>query len=136
MAASPPSERSATLPRSERLLRRSQFVRVQQGGRRVNTAHFVVLVLSQAGSPLRAEELAPGRRLGLTVGKRVGNAVRRNRIKRVLREVYRRNKALFPADCDVVIVARPGAERLDYRAVKAEMERARDALARVSTRPK
>ena len=121
---------SATLPRSARLLRRGDFVRVQNAGRRVHTAHFVLLVLPR-GAPSKTQAPAePRLRVGVTVGKRVGGAVRRNRVKRLLREVYRRNKGLFPTDCDVVCVARPGAERLDYDAVKAEIERARDALAR------
>jgi ribonuclease P protein component len=43
-------------------------------------------------------------RLGLSVGKRCGNAVRRNRIKRVLREAYRLNRQLLNVPCDLVIV--------------------------------
>jgi ribonuclease P protein component len=107
-------------PKQARLVRRGQYLRVQNTGRRVHTAHFVILILP-----------SDAQRFGVTVGKRVGNAVRRNRIKRVARELYRREKALFPADCEVVLVARPGAERLDYDAVKAELVRAQAALARV-----
>jgi ribonuclease P protein component len=107
-------------PRSARLLRRSEFLRVQNSGRRVHTAHFIILLSQGQGS-----------RLGVTVGRRVGCAVRRNRIKRVVREVFRRNRELFPADCDVVLVARSGAERLDYGSVKDELTRAQAALARL-----
>jgi len=108
-------------PRSARLLRRSEFLRVQTGGRRVHTPHFIILVTQGQGSS----------RLGVTVGRRVGCAVRRNRIKRVVREVFRRNRELFPADCDVVLVARSGADRLDYGSVKDELTRAQAALARL-----
>jgi ribonuclease P protein component len=121
---------AARLPRSARLLRRGEFLRVQNAGRRVNTQHFVVLVLRWEDRPVRTSDSHERSRLGVTAGKRVGGAVRRNRVKRLLREVYRQNKALFPADCDVVCVARPGADRLDYRAVQSELERAREALAR------
>lgn len=114
-----PNER---FPRSERLLRRADFVRVQQQGRRVHTAHFVMLLLRS-----RME----GLRLGVTVGKRVGCAVQRNRVKRLVREVFRRNKLLFPRDCDVVLVARPGADALDYASVLGELVRAQAAIARV-----
>jgi ribonuclease P protein component len=69
-------------------------------------------------------------RLGVTVGKRVGKAHDRNRVKRLVREVFRRNKALFPALCDVVLVARPGSERLDYGTLEGEIARATAALAR------
>lgn len=112
----------ARFTREDRLLRRSEFVRVQQQGRRVHTSHFIVLIL-------------PGRtgrtRLGVTVGRRVGGAVKRNRIKRLVREVFRRNRALFPSACDVVLVARPGADSLDYGSVQGELERAQNAIERV-----
>jgi ribonuclease P protein component len=107
------------LPRRQRILRRAHFLRVQGQGHKVHTRHFVILLM--ASDTLR---------LGVTVGKRVGKAHDRNRVKRLVREVFRRNKALFPALCDVVLVARPGAERLDYGALKGELERASAALSR------
>lgn len=113
--------RDETFPRTHRLLRRSEFVRVQQQGRRVHTGHFVMLVM---------RGLTPVTRLGVTVGRRVGGAVQRNRVKRVVREVFRRNRQLFPRDCDVVLVARVGADRLDYAAVLGELERAQNAVER------
>lgn len=69
-----------------------------------------------------------GQRLGITVTKKVGNAVVRNRIKRVVREVFRRNRALFPLSTDVVFIAKQGAGKLGYAEALAEIERARDAL--------
>jgi ribonuclease P protein component len=107
-------------PSTSRLLRRSDFLRVQHTGLRVHTPHFVILVVSGGD----------GQRLGVTVGRRVGGATRRNRVKRLIREVFRRNRELFPDDCDLVLVARPGAERLDYDAVKSEVERAQNAMRR------
>lgn len=116
-----PSER---FPRSDRLLRRSDFVRVQQQGRRVHAEHFILLML-------RGRDGAATARLGVTVGKRVGGAVERNRVKRLVREVFRRNRDLFPVGCDVVLVARPGADRLDYSSVHAELARIQNAIERV-----
>ena len=55
-------------------------------------------------------------RLGLAVSKRLGNAVLRNRIKRYLRETFRRHKAVLVIPCDVVIVARHGAVGVPYTA--------------------
>jgi ribonuclease P protein component len=117
---------SERFPRQHRLLRRGEFVRVQQQGRRIHTAHFILLLLRA-----QARDANPYTRLGVTVGRRVGGAVQRNRIKRVVREVFRRNRALFPPEYDVVLVARPGAERLDYDAVRSELVRAQAAIERL-----
>jgi ribonuclease P protein component len=129
--------------REERLLRRREYLRVQQQGRRVHTAHFIWLLL-QARVPVRVpvrvnegasvpcdRDTGPRARLGITVGRRVGGAVQRNRIKRLVREVFRRNRALFPRDCDTVLVARPGAEGLDYGSVLEELTRAQAAIERI-----
>jgi ribonuclease P protein component len=113
--------RDETFPRAHRLLRRSEFMRVQQQGRRVHATHFVLLLIRGR---------TPATRLGVTVGRRVGGAVQRNRVKRLVREVFRHNRQLFPRDCDVVLVARPGADRLDYAAVVGELERAQVAIER------
>lgn len=46
-------------------------------------------------------------RFGITVGKKVGGAVERNRAKRIIRAAYRKNELLLPLGYDIVIVARP-----------------------------
>lgn len=56
--------------------------------------------LAKAGRPSR---------LGLVVGRRHGNAIRRNRIKRLIREAFRRVRDEFPASLDMAISPRPGA---------------------------
>jgi ribonuclease P protein component len=110
-----------SFPRSDRLLRRADFLRVQREGRRVHTPHFVVMVVP-----------AERQRLGITVTRRAAGAVGRNRIKRLAREVFRRNRGLFPALCEVVLVARAGANRLDYAALRNELAEAGAALARAA----
>jgi len=72
------------------------------------------------------------RRLGLTVGKKTGNAVARNRIKRLLREYFRHNKARFPDSNDIVISAKTGAAQLDYTALCQELS---DLLQPVTMQP-
>ena len=84
-------------------------------------AHFVLLLVRARGSHTR---------LGVTAGRKVGPAVQRNRVKRLVREVFRRNHGLFPQQCDVVLVARPGADRLDYASVLGELARAQPAIER------
>lgn len=48
-------------------------------------------------------------RFGITVGKKIGNAVHRNRAKRVIRQAYRENELALPIGIDIVIVARTAA---------------------------
>ena len=48
----------------------------------------------------------PYNRFGITAGKKVGNAVMRNRAKRIIRQAYRENELLFPLGIDIVFVAR------------------------------
>ncbi len=58
-------------------------------------------------------------RIGISVSKRVGNSVVRHRIKRVVREIFRLNDAMFRKGLDIVIVARVEASRKDYRELEA-----------------
>jgi len=65
------------------------------------------------------------RRLGLSVGRKIGPAVRRNRAKRILREIFRRNKDLFPEGYDFVFI--PRKDFFDYR-WKEHLQHLQDAF--------
>jgi ribonuclease P protein component len=99
--------------RDRRLRKHSEFVRAQHAGRRVGTRHFTLLVAAQAqaGGPSR---------LGLVVARKVGNAVCRNRVKRLCRECFRLWPGLVPAGVDLIVIARPGAAELKLADVQAE----------------
>jgi len=84
-----------------RLRRRAEFVAVQTGGRKLHGRHVLALAKQQ--------DLPVGR-LGITVTKKVGNAVVRNRIKRLLRE-WMRLHGWVPAGWDLVLVAKDSAAR-------------------------
>ena len=86
-----------------RLRRRADFVVVQTEGMKLHGRHVLALARK------RSEPLLPGR-LGLTVTKKVGNAVIRNRIKRMLRE-WMRLHGWVPAGWDMVLVAKDSAAR-------------------------
>jgi ribonuclease P protein component len=114
-----------------RLRRHAEFVRAQRSGRRVGTPHFTLLVAAQPRPPGVA-------RLGVVVARRVGGAVRRNRVKRLCRECFRLWPELLPAGVDLVVIARDGADKLGLAEVRAEWvavelrikQRAAEALAR------
>lgn len=91
---------------------------------------FVVLVAARRG---RAPDALP--RLGVTVSRRVGNAVVRNRVKRRVREWFRRNRGVFPPDRDVVVIARASAAEIPSAEVGRELEGAVRRLAQGGGRP-
>lgn len=68
-------------------------------------------------------------RLGVTVSSRIGNAVARNRVKRLVREVFRVRRSSIPNAVDVVVIAKPGADRLSYAQAATELERALELIA-------
>ena len=111
---------AARFQRSERLLRSSDFKQLSQTGERVAGRHFVLLFSKKP--PLDAVN-SP--RIGITVSRKVGNAVVRNRVKRRIREWFRARRQFLKTG-DLIIIARPLAAALDTRAT----ERALDELER------
>ena len=97
-----------SLTKAVRLLRRADFQRLSKYGRTVHRDHFVVTCCRNSlGNP----------RLGVTVSKKVGCAVVRNRIKRLVREYFRLNKAQFDKAYDMNVIARSGAARLSSQEI-------------------
>lgn len=80
--------------KNTRLTGRSNFDRVYRTGKRIRTSDLTIII---------APNSLPHSRLGISVKKSFGNAVKRNRTKRVIRELFRRNRGLFPQGHDVVI---------------------------------
>ncbi len=100
--------------KADRLRESGEFLKLQRRGARYQTGHFVLY-----GLPGANDERS---RLGITVSRRVGNAVVRNRIKRRVRECYRRKlRAMLPAGVDMVVIARKGAGELRWMALDAEL---------------
>jgi ribonuclease P protein component len=98
-----PRRASLGLVKAMRLRQRVDFVAVQTQGRKLHGRHVLAIASRRA-------DASPHGRLGLTVTKKVGNAVVRNRIKRLLRE-WMRLHGWVPAGWDMVLVAKDSAAR-------------------------
>jgi ribonuclease P protein component len=107
-AADGPGKRARHGTRRRRLSRSAEFDRVYREGRSHANRYLVVYAFPRppaGGTP----------RLGVSVGRKVGGAVERNRVKRLLREAFWRHAERLPEDHDFVIVARADAGELAER---------------------
>ena len=95
-----------------RILKLHEFRRVYTRGFHASSPAFGCYVLPTN---------RPGPRLGLSVSKKYGNAVFRNKIKRRLREAFRQERDGFPGPVDVILVPRRGARSHGYREIAAEI---------------
>jgi ribonuclease P protein component len=103
-----------SFPKRNRLLSRPEFLACYDGGRRLNSRHFIAYVLPHGQGSWR---------LGLAVTRKVGSAVSRNRIKRVLREFFRLHQHELSELMDIVVVPKRhvDASSLDLHQVEAEL---------------
>lgn len=97
-----------------RIRKRPEFQAIQSDGRRVVTENFVLIVA-------RAPDANAAPRLGITVTKRVGNSVRRNRIKRMVRAAFQQEEGVLPPGFDLVVICRKDTSSLSTIDVVAQL---------------
>jgi ribonuclease P protein component len=102
-----------SLRKSERLLRPADCGKLFKHGSRIDSDYFTVVYAPNGLGKLR---------LGVTVGRRVGGAVIRNRVKRLVREHFRLHKALFSDSYDVNVIAKGGSSDLSSQQIRGALE--------------
>lgn len=112
---------------ADRLLDRRDFDRVLGGGRR-RTSPDLVVVTSAPGQRGRLREPAGSEgplrsRIGLTVGRKAGSSVERNRFKRRVREWFRQHRQDLETPLDIVVIARRSGVELSLEALSARLAR-------------
>jgi ribonuclease P protein component len=107
-------ERS-TFPKGERLQHGYQFRRVRENGRKAQGRYAVLYALEQSPAP------PAHRSIGIVTSRGVGNAVQRNRARRLLREAYRLNKHKLKKNLQIVVIARTAIRDKPFRDVQSDL---------------
>ncbi|MCG8687051.1 MAG: ribonuclease P protein component [Desulfobacterales bacterium] len=103
-----------SLPKDARLRKRAEFLKLSKQGKKIRTGYFIAAV---------SEGTEKNNRIGITVSKKVGNAVARNRIKRLIREYFRHQKDSVPGTKDISIIARKGLTTLSNRQINEKLDK-------------
>jgi ribonuclease P protein component len=104
---------SKRFTKRDRLLKRSDFLKIALNGTKVYNKHFVLIYSSNEKRESR---------LGITVTKRVGKSVMRNRIKRYCREFFRLNRCIISGKRDINIIAKKNVLSLDSKQMFQTLE--------------
>jgi ribonuclease P protein component len=112
---------SEEFPRDVRIVRSSDYQALYKAGRKIYSARFVLFG--------RTNKIGH-HRLGITVSRKVGGAVVRNRIKRLFREIFRKSLGEIPGQLDIVVNARSGCAGVSYDELRAEFLEAAQKLHR------
>ncbi len=117
--------RAQRLPAHQRLRAASDFDEMRRTGRRIETGPFTLRWR------LRGDGL---RRFGVVASRKIGGAVQRNRAKRVLRDLFRRNQEAWPAACDIVAIVRPNFFDFSFSVLRERYLHAAQQASRPTTK--
>jgi ribonuclease P protein component len=99
--------------KADRLRSSTQYRTLSKNGKRWYSRYFVIVFQKNKESRSR---------LGITVSKRVGKAVTRNRIKRIIREHFRLNRSLLAARLDINLIARQPSGSIGATVLREQLE--------------
>ncbi|MCL2330530.1 MAG: ribonuclease P protein component [Phycisphaerae bacterium] len=125
------SPRLNRFPRSARLRSRHEFVAVFEAGWQSATGRMKVFMAIREESTEHNESGGPqpvGPRLGVSISRRYGNAVQRNRAKRLVREAFRTMRHAWPANTDWVVIPRGNRDLMTLDRVKASLQKLSERL--------
>ncbi len=118
-----PTRLPATLPAVHRLKTPQHFRQVYQRGRRAGGAWLTVVLWLRRPDPRRPDFTGEAPRLGVSVSKDHGGAVRRNKLKRLLREAFRLEQHGLPRGADLVLIPRQRPDDVPLAALRLELAR-------------
>jgi ribonuclease P protein component len=104
-------EKIEAFPHHVRIVRSSEYRALYKAGKKIHSERFVLFC--------RANNLGHPR-LGITVSRKVGGAVVRNRIKRLLKEIFRKSLIQTPRQIDIVFNAKSGCAGVSYAELRTE----------------
>jgi ribonuclease P protein component len=104
-------EISEAFPQEIRIVRSSDYRAIYKAGRKIHSKRFILFI--------RTNDVGHSR-LGLTVSRKIGGAVVRNRVKRLFREIFRKSTGEIPTQLDIVINAKTGCIKASYLELRAE----------------
>ena len=126
---------SARFRLADRIVSARDYARIRKRGRRVSSKNFAVSIAPVGGPESRRGGVKhpSNTRLGLSVSRRVGNAVVRNRVKRAVRAWFRTSRgAICGGEVDIVVIARRGARDQQVCEIADELNRLFSKIAAAS----
>jgi ribonuclease P protein component len=99
-------------PKEERLRKRADFTEIFNQGRKTYSSHLILFCRGNGGQSVR---------VGITASRKVGTAVVRNRVKRLIREYYRQHKSYFTAGIDYSLVVKKSFSLLPKKTAEEQL---------------